>query len=63
MTTIDDMASDMEEKERAMALTRRKQVLPYTGYCHNCGEACNGVYCGLECREDGEKRRRFRNGE
>jgi len=59
MATQDDMASDREEQDRALALKFRKQQLPITGFCHWCGEVCKGKFCSPECREDFEQKERF----
>jgi hypothetical protein len=59
MATQDDMASDREEQDRALALKHRKPELAITGFCWNCSEQCKGVYCSAECREDAEQRERF----
>ena len=57
--SVDDDATLREEQDRAIALKFRKPQLALTGYCWNCGEACKGVYCCSECREDSEQRERF----
>jgi hypothetical protein len=58
--TLDDIASDREEQDRALALKHRKPQLPFIGACHNCSEPLHqGAFCGAECREDFEQRERF----
>lgn len=55
-----DRASDYEEQERAAAVTKRRPQGPVpTGYCHNCDEPLaddHSRWCGVECREDYERR-------
>nr|DAH48058.1 MAG TPA: DNA-directed RNA polymerase subunit alpha [Caudoviricetes sp.] len=54
---------DIAEKQDSLILqtsieeVRRKacdEKLPITGYCHNCGEPCKGLFCDAECRDDYE---------
>lgn len=57
--SIDDDATRHEELCRELSMTVRKFVPKKTGFCHNCGEETEGVYCSPECREDDLKRRKF----
>ncbi len=59
MTTIDDQATEREERDRAEALKYRKPELSH-GYCHNCFIPAPGAsFCGAECQQDYEQRERF----
>jgi hypothetical protein len=59
-----DRASELEEKYRALALSKRKPVPEHDGRCLSCGDPAAGAYCDAECREDSERfeRARIRNG-
>jgi len=60
MATQDDMASEREEQDRALALKHRKPQLPFIGACHNCSEPLqNGIFCSGECKEEFEATERF----
>lgn len=70
--TVDDMASDAEERFRDAALNAqrinaaKKSLLP-CGACHYCGEPVRAglLFCSPECRDDFdfETQQRARNGE
>ena len=57
-----DRASELEERQRADALSRvRTRVgLLLCGACHNCGERlpAGRLFCDADCRDDFEKRTR-----
>lgn len=55
---LDDQATEQEELARDAALSLRKNELPKTGLCHNCGEKVkpSANYCNVDCRLDGERR-------
>ncbi|EBV5493267.1 TPA: hypothetical protein ACF67X_004321 [Salmonella enterica] len=58
-----DIASEVEQLRTDAALSNRERhALPETGYCHNCGERIStGLFCDADCRDDYEKRERFRH--
>ena len=58
--SIDDQASDAEERFREAALKARKPVLPANGHCYNCSDETHGVFCSAACREDYELREKQR---
>lgn len=69
--TLDDMASDQEERFRNAALAAQrnkaqKQRLKPCGYCYSCtGELPpNELFCDGGCRDDYERQEsaRIRNG-
>lgn len=45
------------------ALANRRPELPFTGRCHNCDEPVEepNKFCDRYCREDLEKRDRFKS--
>jgi len=57
---IYDKASEIEQRERQLALMVRKPTLPARGTCYNCDEPvrAGACYCDADCREDHEKRLR-----
>ena len=32
----------------------KKESLPITGYCYNCGAPCKAAFCDRECRDEYE---------
>lgn len=64
MSDLNDMASDLEEFHRELALKQRKysNVKP-KGTCHNCHEPVkpNQLFCDSECGTDYDKRQRNAN--
>lgn len=57
-----DRAQEVEERQRAAALTKRRPTLPICGYCHNCGTTLGTtglLFCDEDCRDDYEKRERL----
>lgn len=50
-----DRASDLEERQRQEAISRRKHVLEHDGFCINCGNESAGAYCDIYCKEDAER--------
>jgi predicted nucleic acid-binding Zn ribbon protein len=65
VTDIFDQATELEEKQREIALSFRNPTLTPCGACYNCGEALSGtmVLCGSECREDFDARQRMKQRE
>ena len=61
-----DRASELEEKQRAQAMTRRKDTPKPTGFCLQCGIETkpNQCFCDPDCRDDFEvaQAARIRNG-
>lgn len=57
-----DMAQDIEQARLAAIMSKRERhAWPEVGYCHNCGESLPaGLFCDADCRDDYEKRERFR---
>lgn len=54
MATLDDQASEVEERDRALALTVRKPVGPVPcGVCYTCNTVLDeGLrWCDDECRD------------
>lgn len=60
MATIDDKATEAEEKFRDEALKQRMNEFPATGQCYWCADPTQGVFCCKECREYFEQRERFK---
>jgi hypothetical protein len=61
MTDEADRAQEVEERQRAAALTKRRPTLPICGYCHNCGTSLGTtslLFCDEDCRDDYEHRKR-----
>lgn len=59
MATVDDQATQVEERDRELCLRVRKPVgPPPCGVCYNCGEAlpADHRFCDVDCRDDWEKR-------
>ena len=57
-----DRAQEVEERQRAIALAKRRSTLPICGYCHNCGTTLGTtglLFCDEDCRDDYEKRGRL----
>ena len=60
MTTIDDKASEAEERHRQASLEYRSpESLEHTGYCHYCNEKLvykEGLFCldspDMSCRDE-----------
>jgi hypothetical protein len=57
-------ASEREALAREMAVSVRKPIPRYNGYCLNCDEVSIGAFCDAGCREDYEmhERSRVRSG-
>lgn len=60
---IYDLATEREEQERDRAIAAARKpasVLPFTGLCHNCQAPLAPAlrFCGVECREDFDRRKR-----
>lgn len=65
MADVYDKASDVEEYFRSKAIDdvrRRNNSLKKTGHCLCCNAQIdnNGLFCGVECREDYELEQRIR---
>ncbi len=59
MATIDDKATEFEERDRALALQLRRPVGPAAcGACFNCGAplAADARWCDIDCHEDWARR-------
>ena len=65
MTDVFDQATELEEKQREIALSFRNPKLTPYGACYNCGEQLLGnmVLCNSECREDYDARLRMKQME
>lgn len=60
MATVDDMATEAEERDRELCLSRRKPELKSVKQCYNCLEQIDdGCFCDAFCREDYTKRKNF----
>ena len=44
----------LQNQIREVQRKAREEHLEPTGYCHNCGEPCKGLFCDKECRDDYE---------
>lgn len=44
----------LQNQIREVQRKAREEHLEPTGYCHNCGEPCEGLFCDKECRDDYE---------
>ncbi len=55
-----DKASEVELRDRRLALLQRKPTLPYINQCHNCEETVpeTAHFCDADCRDDYERRER-----
>lgn len=60
--TVDDQATAVEERDRALALRyhRRPEGPASVGYCLCCREALPAArrWCDADCRDDWERERR-----
>jgi len=56
-----DVASREQAQELKAALSHKKPALGPIGICRNCNEPIKtGCFCDGDCREDHEKRERFK---
>ncbi|EBX7464781.1 hypothetical protein DS565_01030 [Salmonella enterica subsp. enterica serovar Bareilly] len=57
-----DIANDIElERLDVLILNRTRHSLPETGHCYNCGDSVPyGLFCDADCRDDYDKRERFK---
>lgn len=44
----------LQNQIREVQRKAKEEHLEPTGYCHNCGEPCEGLFCDKECRDDYE---------
>lgn len=61
VATIDDQATAIEERDRALALRVRKPEGPVPcGQCYNCGSVLDGAkrWCDAECRDAWQERQK-----
>ena len=54
-----DSANKCSEHYLNVAKKNRRPELKPCGYCWNCEEPTNGVFCCFECGQDFEKRSKF----
>lgn len=50
-----DRAQEQEEHLKAEEIKRIRslgQELPRIGFCHNCRESIDGLFCDEDCRDD-----------
>lgn len=59
----DDIATQLEEKQREVSLRYRKPQLTACGKCYNCEEPLPEtiLFCDADCRDDFEKRQKAKN--
>lgn len=57
-----DIAGDIErERLDVLILNRTRHPLPEAGHCYNYGDSVPcGLFCDVDCRDDYEKRERFK---
>lgn len=57
-----DIASEQEDYARREAIwhAQRGSRLQHRGRCYNCGEACQSLFCDVECRKDYEREQAVR---
>lgn len=64
MADIGDASAEQELHNLKVALSHKKQALPYTGKCHWCKDAVldKAQFCDADCRDDFTQYRRRTNG-
>ena len=61
MSDIIDLIQEQEEIiKQSLISNTRKTSLPYTGFCYNCNEPTEHMFCDCDCRYDYEARERQR---